>query len=159
MRELVGLNLNMKFSVFLKTNTITNWIEDIITSQTAISLPPQRSWGKVMFLHVSVILFTGGCLPQCMLGYSPRGDPSGGDPHEDPPRKTPGGPPQEDRTPPRKTEPPLEDTRKTPQEDTPLEQCMLGDTGNMRAVRILLECILVMSKFWYMRMKLSRVCV
>ena len=23
---------------------------------------PQRSWGKVMFLHVSVILFTGGCL-------------------------------------------------------------------------------------------------
>ena len=30
---------------------------------------PQRSWGKVMFLHVSVILFTGG-LPQCMLGYT-----------------------------------------------------------------------------------------
>ena len=26
---------------------------------------------------------------------------------------------------------------------TPLEQCMLGDTGNKRAVRILLECILV----------------
>ena len=25
---------------------------------------PQRSWGKVMFLHVSVILFTGGCLVQ-----------------------------------------------------------------------------------------------
>ena len=30
---------------------------------------PQRSWGKVMFLQVSVILLTGGCLPQCMLGY------------------------------------------------------------------------------------------
>ena len=27
---------------------------------------------------------------------------------------------------------------------TPLEQCMLGDTGNKRAVRILLECILVL---------------
>ena len=27
---------------------------------------------------------------------------------------------------------------------TPLEQCMLGDTGNRRAVRILLECILVL---------------
>ena len=31
---------------------------------------PQQSWGKVMFVHVSVILFTGGCLPQCMLGYT-----------------------------------------------------------------------------------------
>ena len=31
----------------------------------------QRSWGKVMFLHLSVILFTGGCLPKCMLGYTP----------------------------------------------------------------------------------------
>ena len=42
---------------------------------------PQRSCGKVMFLHLSIILFTGGCLPypsplgqtpppvQCMLGY------------------------------------------------------------------------------------------
>ena len=30
---------------------------------------PQRSWAKVMFLQVSVILPTGGCLPQCMLGY------------------------------------------------------------------------------------------
>ena len=33
---------------------------------------PQRSWAKVMFLHVSVILFTGG-LPQGMLGYHPPG--------------------------------------------------------------------------------------
>ena len=33
---------------------------------------PQRSCGKVMFLHLSVILFTGVCLPQCMLGYIPR---------------------------------------------------------------------------------------
>ena len=33
---------------------------------------PQRSWAKVMFLQVCVILFTGGgCLPQCMLGYHP----------------------------------------------------------------------------------------
>ena len=35
---------------------------------------PQRSWGKVMFLQVSVILLTGGCLPQCMLGYPPGAD-------------------------------------------------------------------------------------
>ena len=33
---------------------------------------PQRSWGKVMFSQACVILFTeGGCLPQCMLGYTP----------------------------------------------------------------------------------------
>ena len=32
---------------------------------------PQRSCGKVMFLHVSVTLFTGG-LTHCMLGYTPR---------------------------------------------------------------------------------------
>ena len=43
---------------------------------------PQRSWGKVVFLHVSVTLFTGG-LPHCMLGYTPgtRGrHPAGADP-------------------------------------------------------------------------------
>ena len=28
-------------------------------------------WGKVTFLHLSVILFTGRGLPQCMLGYHP----------------------------------------------------------------------------------------
>ena len=31
---------------------------------------------------------------------------------------------------------------------TPREQCMLGDTGNKRAVRILLECILVFYEFY-----------
>ena len=42
---------------------------------------------KVIFLHLSVILFTGGCLPQCMLGYPPGADtpreqtPSGPDTH------------------------------------------------------------------------------
>ena len=41
----------------------------------------QRSWGKVMFLHVSVILFTrGGCLPLYILGYSP--------PEQTPPRSS-----------------------------------------------------------------------
>ena len=43
---------------------------------------PQRSWGKVMFSQACVILFTvGGCLPQCMLGYThpPGADPPGAD--------------------------------------------------------------------------------
>ena len=35
---------------------------------------PQRSWGKVMFLHLSVILFSGGgCLPHLPLGRHPPG--------------------------------------------------------------------------------------
>ena len=74
---------------------------------------PQRSWGKVMFLHVSVILFTGGGRPQYMLGYTP--------------------PPRSRHQPPGSRQ-------------TPPEQCLLGDTGNKRAIRILLECILV--NFW-----------
>ena len=32
---------------------------------------PQRSCGKLMFLHLSIILSGGGCLPPCMLGYTP----------------------------------------------------------------------------------------
>ena len=41
----------------------------------ALFYRPQRSCGKVMFLHLSVILSTGGgCLPQCMLGYTPWAD-------------------------------------------------------------------------------------
>ena len=48
---------------------------------------PQRSWGKVMFLHVCVILFTGGgVLPQCMLGYHPPGTR-----HHPPPSRPPPG--------------------------------------------------------------------
>ena len=32
---------------------------------------PQRSWGKVMFLHVCVILFTGGCYPSMHCRWYP----------------------------------------------------------------------------------------
>ena len=39
---------------------------------------PQRSLGKVMFLHVSVILFTGGGLSFCLGGLCPGGSLSGG---------------------------------------------------------------------------------
>ena len=63
-----------------------------------------RSWGKVMFLHVSVILFTGGSRFLCRGGLRPTGgvvSVRGGLCHGDP------------------------------------------SYGNERAVRILLECILV----------------
>ena len=70
-----------------------------------------------MFLYVSVILFTGGSA-SVHAGIPPPGS-----------RHPPG------------SRPPLEQT--PPREQTPQEQCMLGDTGNKRAVSILLECILV----------------
>ena len=85
---------------------------------------PQRSWGNVMFLQVSVILLTGGgvvCLSACW-----------------------DTPPVAD-TPLPGTDTPL-GSRHPPELDTPLLQSMLGDTVNARAVRILLECILVVNK-------------
>ena len=104
---------------------------------------------KVIFLHLSVILFTGGCLPQCMLGYH---TPPGAD-----------NPPPQSRHPPSrhhpKQTPTLEQTppEQTPQgADTPPEQTppwsrhppgsRLQHTVNERSVRILLECILVVHR-------------
>ena len=75
---------------------------------------PQRSWGKVMFLHVSVILFTGGVCPIACWDIHP---------------------PIRGRHP--------SQTRHPLGPGTPPAQCMLGDTGNKRAVCILLECNLV----------------
>ena len=92
---------------------------------------PQTKFGKVMFLHLSVILFMGGGLPRCMLGYTPQEQtPLGADtPH--------------------------------PGADTPPAQCMLGDTGNKRVVRILLECILVLKvtskKFFWIKIYKLRI--
>ena len=87
-----------------------------------------------MFLHVSVILFTGLGLPHCMLGYTPPPGPEA-------------GPIACWDTPPPRTRHPLPGTRQPLGPDTPPEQCMLGDTGNKRAVSILLECNLVYKKF------------
>ena len=42
-------------------------------SQKCYYYRPQRSWGKVMFLHVSVILFTGGSRSLSMGGLCPGG--------------------------------------------------------------------------------------
>ena len=82
---------------------------------------PQRSWGKVIFSQVCVILFTGGC----MLGCPPGADT----------------PPREQTLPPEQT---------PPWEQTPP---MLGDTVNVWAVCILLECKLFHIIFYTLNFK------
>ena len=73
---------------------------------------PQWSWGKVMFLQVSVILLVEGvCLSACWDTI----------------------PCPQEQTPPQSRHPPL--------------QSMVGDTVNAQAVRILLECNLVITIF------------
>ena len=86
---------------------------------------------KVIFLHLSVILFTGGvCLSACWDATPPE----------------PGRPPQTRQTPPRtrQTPPPRTDQADPPQDqaDTPPPKQTLADYE--RPVRILLECILVL---------------
>ena len=110
-----------------------------------------------MFLHVSVILSTGGgvclSLSACWDTDPPGADPPwsrppleqtppGADPSRSrPPR--PGTPPMGADTPPPGPGTPPQQT--PPRADTLLPgQCMLGDTVNKRAVCILLECNLVL---------------
>ena len=85
-------------------------------------LPAATKLGKVMFLQASVILLTGGGLPQCMLGYHlPLEEiPPGGDPLEETPPLSPweetppgGDPPGRSlprRRPPLGGDPPWEET-------------------------------------------------
>ena len=99
----------------------------------SINYRPKLSWGKVMFLHVSVILFTGGVCPIACW-----------DTHTPSPLTKGRHPPPREQTPP-------------PRADTPPAQCMLRDTTNKRAVRILLECNLVtnyLRKTWQVNYEL-----
>ena len=108
---------------------------------------PQRSWGKVMFLQASVILLTRGGGSASVHAGIPQPPWSRHPPGADPPEHTPSW----EQTPPEQT-PPWEHTAPHPPEQTPPKQTpppptpvqsMLGDTVNVRAVRILLECNLV----------------
>ena len=65
---------------------------------------PQRSWTKVMFLQASVILSTGGCLPQCMLGCHPPLEQT----HHPRSRHPPGAYTPREHTPPPEQTPPQE---------------------------------------------------
>ena len=91
---------------------------------------PQRSWAKVIFLQACVKNCPqgegGGCLPQCMLGYTPPGPgtpPWSRPPKAEPPR--PSTPPGADTPPPTRpgTHPPPGPGTPPPQPGTPpLEQ-------------------------------------
>ena len=92
-------------------------------------LPPANEvWGKVIFLHLSVILFTEGICPiacwDTQLTPRTRGWYPPWTRGRHPPRPE-AGTPQE---------------QTSPEQTPPRAQCMLGDTGNKRAVCILLEC-------------------
>ena len=109
------------------------WVVRILLECTLVFITGRNEVvGKVIFLHLSVILFTGGVLPQCMLGYQP---PLGAEPPRDqalPPSPSPWTrhhttpqtrhpPPQTrhppDQTPPDQAPPPRPGT--TPPDQTP----------------------------------------
>ena len=86
----------------------------------ALIYRPQRSWGKVMFLQVSVILFTRGDVCQVYAGIHP--------PTPRDQRQTPAPPPRADTTPSwADILPPLgPETDTLPLGRRPPEQCILG---------------------------------
>ena len=111
-------------------------------------LPPANEvWGKVIFLHLFVILFTGGSAYTPWSRHpSPRDQGPGTPPGSRHPLQTKYTPqtrytsleqtPFQDQVHPPGPGPP-------PDQVHPPEQSILGDTVNVRAVRILLECNLV----------------
>ena len=92
----------------------------------------------------------GGGLPHCLLGYTPRDQrqapptpgPEAGTPHPRTRGRHPSGP---QAGTPARGRPPQTRGRHPP------AQCMLGDTSNKWAVRILLECNLVC--FYFQKIK------
>ena len=99
-----------------------------------------------MFLHLSVILFRGRCLPQCMLGYPLGRNPPWADTPLDrhPPGPTPPAQCMLGYTPPCQVHSGIHPPCPVHSGIHPPAQCMLGSTWLLlRTVHILLECILV----------------
>ena len=114
---------------------------------------PQRSWAKVMFLQASVILSTGGVLPQCMLGCQPPRDQRPPWTRQTPTPHPPGtrDPPASGRHPPGTRAPPPDQADPDPPDQAdppgpgrhPPPGSRRQHVVNERPVRILVECILV----------------
>ena len=124
------------------------WQQITKSRMTGIFTTRKQSLRRLCF--TGVCLSTGGCLPQCMLGYTPPQDQ----------RQTPPGNRGRHQTP-----LPWADTlpEQTPSGRYPLgrhprAQCMLGDTVNKRSVCIPLECIFVLdlSMQWQNRINEKR---
>ena len=93
-----------------------------VNSYLLLFPPANEVWGKVIFLHLSVILFTGGGVPGQVSPLTRHKPLPPGTRHTARDQAHPPGDQVHTHLP---------------------EQCMLGDMGNKWAVRILLECILV----------------
>ena len=127
--------------LFSTVPMVTAWIITVRRNQVNILLPPANEVceGYVFTPVCQSFCSQGGCLPQCMLGYTPL------DQRQTPPM-TRDRPPHRSRPPPSGTrgrppwEQPPRDQRQMPR---PPPSQWMGDTSNKRAVRILLECILV----------------
>ena len=103
-----------------------------LLDQTVLLLPANEVCEGYVFTPCLSFCSQGrGCLPQCMLGYTPLS------------RHLQGAdtPSWSRHSTPWKQIPIWEQT--PPGADTPSAQCMLGDTGNKRVISILLECILL----------------
>ena len=108
----------------LKTvNILYNLIQWLLFGRL---LPPANEvCESYVFTPVCHSVHRGGGLPQCMLECTS-------------PPNTRGRTPRDKRQ-----------TPSRPEADPPWNQCILGDTGNKRAVRILLECILVYRDYFW----------
>ena len=116
----IKLSQNQKFNALLAAHFITRVIQ-IVTAR-------KRSLGQGnIFVPVCHSVHRG----VCFSAYPP------------PQRRTPPHPPEQ--TPPRKRHSPQGPD--PPRSRHPPAQCMLGDTLNKQAVRILLECNLVTKEF------------
>ena len=106
---------------------------------------PQTKFAKVMFLHVSVILSTGGMSAPLQCWNTPPRPEAG---TSTPPPSTRG----------RYAPAPEAGTSWTRGRYPPV-QCMLGDMGNKRVVRILLECNLFSHIFSHeLKIKMCKIC-
>ena len=120
--------------------------------KTRIFTSRNEAVAKVMFLHMSVILFTGGVSrknpPGTRENPLDQADPPRPGRHlqtrQNPPDQADTPPDQADTPPPRPGRQPPPTREKPPdQADTPHPGRRLQHTVNERPVRILLECILV----------------
>ena len=126
-------------------------ISSVHTCRSFCYYRPQRSWAKVIFLQASVCPRGGGVSASVHTGIPTRPGADTTPPDPTPPDQTPTRHPPGPGTPP--PCPPPDQTRHTippgpdpPQEQTP-PASRLRHTVYERAVRILLECILVTYAF------------